>query len=308
MKKVMLLILITSLSLFANQNGHQNLEKSLKANEWYVLSFPIQTEANISDLFPNEANGAELWHYDMNKNWNYTTLECNDGCKSNGSFTTLNTMEGFWIKPKVDFTLTYCANENQIVVDDNLSSEELSSEQKYALAYMWHEEKLAHDIYLELYKVQPLKQLSNIANNSEITHIDLIEQLVASYDINITNLQNYQINYSKEELSSLTIGEFVIPEIQNLYDELKAKGVNSTKDALEVGCMVEVTDVNDLNSYIEIAKDKSKIVEVFEKLKSDSYTHYWAFDSGLKSAGISEGCCILGSEYCKTKEEYPSNK
>ena len=64
--------------------------------------------------------------------------------------------------------------------------------------------------------------------------MDLIEQLVSSYDINITNIKDYEINYSKEDLSSMEVGKFVIDDIQNLYDELKDKGSKSPQDALEV--------------------------------------------------------------------------
>lgn len=306
MKSLFLVFLLASLNLFANEG----FTKSLKANEWYIVSFPVEQETDLSTLFSSEANGADLFFYNNQKSdWDYTHLECeNDNCKANGSFTTLNMLEGFWIKPKIDFELKYCKNGTPIVVNENLSNEVLSNEQKYALAYMWHEEKLARDIYLELYKVQPAKQLYNIATKSEVVHINLVEQLISSYDINITNLKDYKINYSKEELSSMEVGKFVIADIQNLYDELKDRGSKSIQSALEVGCLVEVTDVNDLNKYIEITKDKAEIVEVFEKLRTDSYHHYWAFDTGLKNIGVSNGCCSLGSEYCKIKEEYPSSE
>ena len=192
-------------------------------------------------------------------------------------------------------------------IADNLPESNLTDEQKYALAYMWNEEKLAKDIYLTLNELTPHQTLYNIATRSEVQHEAAVENLVQKYDINITNLENYEISYSEEELRALAPGEYAVPEVQELYDTLYAKGSQSLQDALEVGCMVEVTDVEDLDKYIEVAGDAEDLIVVFSFLRSGSYNHYWAFDKALKNIGVSEGCCSLGEEYCKTEEEYPSS-
>jgi len=179
----------------------------------------------------------------------------------------------------------------------------LSEEQKYALAYMWHEEKLAYDIYYVLNNLYPTNQLANI-QNSETTHIQAVEDLVVAYDINITNLEDYTVNYSESELRNMAVGEYAVPEVKALYDTLYAKGAQSQRDALEVGCMVEVTDISDLEGYIATAQGKADLVETFEFLRDGSYNHYWAFDKGLKNIGVSEGCCALGDEWCHP--EYPN--
>ncbi len=197
---------------------------------------------------------------------------------------------------------------NQIdTIANTLPESNLTDEQKYALAYMWNEEKLAKDIYLALNDLTPHQTLSNIATRSETQHEAAVEDLVQKYDINITNLKNYEIHYSEEELRALAPGRFAVPKIQELYDALYEKGSQSLQDALEVGCMVEVTDVNDLNEYIEIAGDSLDLITVFSFLRSGSYNHYWAFDRALKNMGVTDGCCSLGEAYCKTPEEYPSN-
>ncbi len=198
-------------------------------------------------------------------------------------------------------------NNHIEAIADNLHESNLTNEQKYALAYMWNEEKLAKDIYLALNELTPHQTLYNIATRSEVQHEAAVENLVQKYDINITNLENYEISYSEEELRALAPGEYAVPEVQELYDTLYAKGSQSLQDALEVGCMVEVTDVEDLDKYIEIAGDAGDLVAVFGFLRSGSYNHYWAFDRALKNMGVSEGCCSLGEAYCKTEEEYPSS-
>ncbi|MRI58120.1 MAG: hypothetical protein C6H99_01290 [Epsilonproteobacteria bacterium] len=200
-------------------------------------------------------------------------------------------------------------------VTDNLTSTPagtLTPEQIYEVAYMWNEEKLAHDIYLSLYNLYSAEQaampLYNIATRSEIQHMNAVEGLLQKYDIDATNVEGgFAGPYDPNKLSALGSGEFSLSEIQSLYDQLYAKGSQSLKDALEVGCIVEVTDVNDLDEALEIAGDNQDLINVFTFLRNGSYNHYWAFDSALKSIGVAQGCCSLGEEYCKTPEEYPSN-
>jgi len=190
----------------------------------------------------------------------------------------------------------------------NLASypnEALSEEQKYSLAYMWHEEKLAKEIYLELNKLYPTQQLENIATRSEVVHIQLVQDLVQLYDINITNIANYEINYSPEELNNMPVGKFAIPEIESLYNTLFDYGRVSQRASLEVGCMVEVVDIVDLDKYIATAGTNQALVDTFTILKDGSYKHYWAFDKGLKNMGVSNGCCSLDAEYCHP--EYPNS-
>ncbi len=219
------------------------------------------------------------------------------GCNSSTD-TTTNT---------VNTTTESTNSTTDLTTVESNTNVDLTQEEKYALAYMWHEEKLAYEIYLEINKIQPATQFVKIANNSEIKHIAAVENLVQTYDINITNLKDYTVAYSESELRAMPTGVFAIEKIQNLYDALYSKGIQSKQDALEVGCMVEVTDIIDLDEFIHTSGDKQDLVDTFEYLKDGSYNHYWAFDNGLKRMGISEGCCSLGIidgvDYCHP--EYP---
>ncbi len=184
----------------------------------------------------------------------------------------------------------------------------LTDAQKYTIAFMWNEEKLAKDIYLELNLIYPTQQLENIATKSETMHQALVEDLVQRYDLNITNLVDYKENYSEEELRAFGPGEFGVQEIQDLYDTLYAEGKQSQQAALEVGCKVEVTDVEDLLDEIKIAEevDAQDLIATWNVLLSGSYSHYWAFDKGLKNKGVTDGCCSLGTDFCHP--EYPQNE
>jgi hypothetical protein len=192
----------------------------------------------------------------------------------------------------------------------------LTQETKDTLSYMGNEERLAYDMYNYLYdyhlknSAEDIKQLTNIATNAEYVHIQTVQLLVQKYitsDSEFTNVDLNENNYKETPVEDMNAGVYDISAIQNLYDLLASKGVQSKQDALEVGCMVEVTDIDDLDKYILIAQDSNAndVVDAFEFLRDGSYSHYWAFDSGLKNMGVSDGCCVLGDEYCH--DEYPNS-
>ncbi|OPX54204.1 hypothetical protein SAMN02745127_03136 [Oceanospirillum multiglobuliferum] len=199
----------------------------------------------------------------------------------------------------------------QSAIDGEKST--LTQELKNTLSFMGNEERLAYDVYNALYQQFPnINQLKNISTESEYKHISAVQLLVRKYiydENDFTNLDASPLGYKDTNISVMQAGVYDIKSIQVLYDELYAKGINSEQDALEVGCMVEVTDINDLNEKIEIAKNSSAkdIEAVFNFLREGSYNHYWAFDNGLKNKGIENGCCSLGTidgvNYCHN--EYP---
>jgi hypothetical protein len=185
----------------------------------------------------------------------------------------------------------------------------LSQELKNTLSYMGNEERLAHDIYLKLYETYPLSQLKNVATNSETQHIEAVQLLIQKYIADVSEFTNIidgaELNYKYTDVSDMEMGVYDVQAIQDLYNALLARGSVSQQAALEVGCIVEVTDINDLNEDIALAEESNAtdIVSTFTFLRNGSYNHYWAFDGALKSKGITNGCCVLGSEYCKN---YPT--
>lgn len=191
------------------------------------------------------------------------------------------------------------------IIFDAIEIVALSDEQKYTLAYMWNEERLAKDLYLNLNTLTPSQTLYNIATNAEAQHVEAVEKLIQRHDINILNTTDYSGGYDADALADYESGEYSIEDITNLYHTLYHLGSDSLRSALEVGCMVEVTDINDLNEDIEIVKDVEDLRITFENLRKGSYSHYWAFDTALKAQGVVDGCCSVGNEYCKTEDEYP---
>ncbi|MFA6138410.1 MAG: DUF2202 domain-containing protein [Sulfurimonas sp.] len=203
------------------------------------------------------------------------------------------------------------------IVTEALSSanSDLTQELKNTLSYMGNEERLAYDVYNKLYEKYPLTQLKNIATNGESQHIEAVQLLVQKYIANyseFSNIDMVELGYKDTNLTQMNAGTYDISAIQNLYNALIAKGEQSSQDALEVGCMVEVTDINDLDGDITLANQSNAtdISAVFSFLRDGSYSHYWAFDSGLKNMGVTEGCCSLGIingvDYCHS--EYPQSR
>jgi len=178
---------------------------------------------------------------------------------------------------------------------------------------MGNEERLAYDVYNELYRQYGTKQFTNIATKSEYKHITAVQGLVKKYllndDVNFTNVDAPSLGYMNTAIKDMKAGTYDISEIQALYDALVSKGSASEIEALKVGCMVEVVDVDDLDKDIILAQNENAtdVITVFNFLRDGSYNHYWAFDKGLKNKGVNDGCCSVGTvdgvNFCHP--EYP---
>ena len=196
-------------------------------------------------------------------------------------------------------------SEVQAALDAPVSK--LSQELTDTLAYMGNEERLAYDVYNALYKQYGTKQFTNIATNGEYQHIGAVQQLIQKYKlddtISFTNVVD-PLGYLNTPIEAMDAGVYDVPAIQKLYTDLMALATDEI-EALKVGCIIEVVDVNDLTHDIALAQSENAadIVTVFGFLRDGSYNHYWAFDKGLKNKGAREGCCTLGVDYCHP--EYP---
>ena len=205
-------------------------------------------------------------------------------------------------------------------LDDYLPSPSLTQPLKNSLAYMGNEERLAYDVYLNLYDYQnknngiEIKQLYNIATNAESKHISIVQSLVKRYDLNSSDFTDVNETIVKKDNLSESHrprGIYPIKKIQDLYNSLYALGQQSQEDALKVGCMVEVTDIDDLDKYITQAQESNAtdVEAAFNTLRDGSYNHYWAFDKALKNIGVTNGCYYKNDTLLTNKEGiYPQNE
>ena len=133
------------------------------------------------------------------------------------------------------------------------------------LVYLIEEEKLAHDVYTVLGSTWGGNTFSNILS-SESTHQDQVLSLLTSYGIS--------------EPRTTEVGVFVNPELQALYDQLIAQGMQSQTEAYKIGVLIEETDIADLTSAISSTSDQV-IVNTLNKLLSASQRHLSTFSKKL---------------------------
>lgn len=113
----------------------------------------------------------------------------------------------------------------------------LTEAQQQQLVYWVEEEKLAQDLYWALAAMYPdLKQFPNIAP-SETKHMDQVKALLDTYGL-------------EDPTVGMPAGEFVDPDLQQLYDDLLASAT-TPEAALAAGAAVERTDLVDLNAAKE---------------------------------------------------------
>lgn len=142
----------------------------------------------------------------------------------------------------------------------NLSTQEITD-----MKYMLEEEKVARDVYEFLDAKWDMRVFNNI-KQSEQRHMDMVENLLNA------NKVTYKLH--DEE------GKFYIEDLQTMYNNLIEKGSKSKYDALEVGKMIEVADIEDLEKAIK-KTSKSDISDVYSQLIFASNNHLRAFNRNL---------------------------
>jgi hypothetical protein len=143
----------------------------------------------------------------------------------------------------------------------------LNQEEVDWLTYMREEEKLARDVYLELSKMWGSRIFTSIAG-SEQTHMDAIKKLLEKYGI-------------ADPAADTEVGEFINQELQALYDKLIETGSRSVSDALNVGVLIEETDISDLQAASAVSTHKD-VLKVYNNLLAGSLNHLAAFNSELE--------------------------
>ena len=133
------------------------------------------------------------------------------------------------------------------------------------MKFMHEEEKLARDVYEFLGEKWNLRIFNNI-KQSEQRHLDKMKNLLE------TNSVTYLINDER--------GFFYNNDLQKMYDELVEKGSKSKYDALEVGRMIEETDIADLEKAFKNT-DNTYIKQVYSNLLRASQKHLQAFNRQL---------------------------
>jgi hypothetical protein len=151
---------------------------------------------------------------------------------------------------------------------------ELTETQKDTLFFIFQEEKVARDVYITLGKIYPSESTFANIQLSEQEHILAAQVLCERYGIDTS-----MVNLSLEEEF---VGQFVLTPMQELYDTCVAQGKLSRLDALKVGELIEVTDIDDLE-HAEIGMP-ADVVNTYENLKAGSLNHLDAFRRAITRA------------------------
>ena len=155
------------------------------------------------------------------------------------------------------------------VVNATEISVTLNDEQKDELFFIYQEEKVARDVYIKLGEQYPDENNFASIQISEQRHIDAARGLCEKYGVSI------------EGVDEDSVGNFVLPVLQDLYDTCIALGEESLLDALKVGELIEVTDIKDLDHAINDLGMPDDVVGVYESLKEGSYNHLDAFQTAI---------------------------
>lgn len=161
-------------------------------------------------------------------------------------------------------SLSGCNDSNDSILDDTV---QMTEDQKATLLYIYQEEKVARDVYITLGDLYPEENTFAYIQLSEQRHMDVVEELCIKYNVDISGVDETDI------------GVFVLPELQALYNQLIADGSVSLRDALEVGVLIEETDIADLEEAA--VGMPSDVVNVFENIKEGSINHLEAFTYSL---------------------------
>lgn len=146
----------------------------------------------------------------------------------------------------------------------------LSAAEAATLTFMREEEKLARDIYLTMDLTWDLPPFSNIAV-SEQQHMDAIKALLDKYRLADPALPK--------------IGAFKNDELQQLYNELLARGEVSYLEALQVGGLIEEVDIEDLENAIA-ATSHADLAQTYESLMCGSRNHLRSFAATIEAQGV----------------------
>lgn len=147
----------------------------------------------------------------------------------------------------------------------------LTEEQKDTLFFIFQEEKVARDVYITLGRIYTDESTFAQIQISEQEHISSAQVLCERYGIDTSSVDL--------SLGDDFVGQFELTSMQELYNSCIGLGEVSLLEALKVGKLIEVTDIEDLEHAAEgMPLD---VVNVYENLKAGSLQHLDAFKKAI---------------------------
>jgi len=157
----------------------------------------------------------------------------------------------------------------------------LSPREEEGVLFIWEEEKVARDLYAELYRETEMAVFLDLAR-SEQSHMDQAKALVDKYHL-VLPVGDEPGSFSNQSLI-------------DLYDELLVQGMRSQEEALKVAAAFEEISIMDLERELEVAENEDVRV-VFQGLLAGSRKHLRSYVRDLEEMGI-----MYAPQYISEKE------
>ena len=156
----------------------------------------------------------------------------------------------------------------------------LSEPEAEMLTFMREEEKLARDVYIEMFETWDAVIFSNIAD-SEQQHMDTLKKMIDKYDLPDPVLAG--------------LGQFTNEDLQEKYNELVDAGSISYIDGLYVGATIEELDMVDIQHAIDVTSHID-IITAYQNLLEGSKSHLRAYVGALEKQGLTYSPQYLSQE------------
>lgn len=157
----------------------------------------------------------------------------------------------------------------------------LTPSEAKTLTFMREEEKLARDIYTNLYQLWRAEVFYNISL-SEQKHMDTMKKKLDKYKLPDPVLP--------------TVGAFSDPDLQALYNTLLARGSVTLIDGLKVGATIEEVDMIDIQEAIDNTTHVD-LKTAYQNLLEGSKSHLRAFVSALGAQGVTYTPQYISQEF-----------
>lgn len=152
----------------------------------------------------------------------------------------------------------------------SLPKQDLNGTEAAQLTYLREEEKLAHDVYLNLAAKWGARIFGNIAA-SEQRHYAALKVLLDRYEM-------------ADPAAGNAAGVFTDSRLQTVYNDLVAQGSVSLAAALRVGATIEDLDIHDLDLALA-QTDNKDLQAIYQNIRNGSHNHLRVFIAQLKALG-----------------------
>jgi len=136
---------------------------------------------------------------------------------------------------------------------------------------MREEEKIARDVYLQLFDRWGIRPFENISGSEQV-HMDMVQMLLQRHGV-------------ADPVQGLALGEFDSETMQALYNTLISQGLQSLPDAVAVGLLIEELDIADLR-LARARTEHDDILQVYAELERGSRNHLRAFYRWKQRLGL----------------------